>query len=136
VRNTEGLSETSLGLQWFFEWAVENKIEYIKFLESDEIMTPECFEYMINKMTPEVSGVFTPVVKATDCCFKAFSNDLSTAGIGSLMLKYTTIVDLISERFVWPQSYQQACQSLIAHFAKYYLKMTLPQDFLCVSFKP
>lgn len=138
VRNPNGPSGTAaIARQWVFEWPY--KSPYVKTLDSDDILTPECVDYMVKRMTPNVDGVSTGLVKASACRFAGVIDGelaLGHMGSGCMMLKRETMAKMVSEGFVWPNKSGHD-KAFIEHCLEHGYKFgnTLPQNFLYMYLK-
>ena len=98
VRNPNGpMGSAGFARQWIFEW--EGKSKYVKFLDSDDILTPECLYNMMKNMTPECAGVICPVLFVSACrCGQVLGAGCSSS---SFLFKRETMESIVKDGFEW-----------------------------------
>jgi hypothetical protein len=98
VRNPNGpMGSAGFARQWIFEWS--GKSSYVKFLDSDDILAPECLHYMMKVMTPECAGVICPMFFVSAC---RMGRPLGHgSGSGSFLFKKETMEAIVKDGFVW-----------------------------------
>jgi hypothetical protein len=98
VRNPNGpMGSAGFARQWIFEW--EGKSEYVKFLDSDDILTPECLQHMMNAITPDCAGVICPLYLVSSCRnARTFG---AGAGSGSFLFKKEIMEHIVKKGFTW-----------------------------------
>lgn len=88
--------------QFLFDW--EGKSEWVKMLDSDDILFPQAIEVMMRYAEDGVDGVLCPMFRISQCKYVSMVPGepvMGKAGSGSMLLRSSFIDHLVKEGFVW-----------------------------------
>jgi hypothetical protein len=132
VRNLKGRTgHAGLARQWLFCWA--GKAQYVKMLDSDDILFPSTVSVMMRYMSEGVDGVFCPLIPISEhrvgtLMYCDFAH--SACGSGTMLLHRNFMERVIAMGFKWYDSrehdltFQQFLKDKLDQFTFIYTKET------------
>jgi len=90
--------------KWYFD-EFEDKAPFVKFLDADDILTPNAIEIMMGYMLDDVDAVFCPLLMLTSSRYYQIIPGLPKpghAGSGSMLLRKEFIEKCRNDGWEWP----------------------------------
>jgi len=137
VVNEKGPSGTAaIARQWLFEW--KNKSEWIKMLDSDDLLVPNALEKMEKYCGEDIDGVFCPMIRSScNRLAKSMSGKpiKGGSGSGSMLLRKSFMEKVVKAGFIWPNKRGHDNDFFQFVKDKNFKFVTTKEDFLYIYLK-